>query len=112
MGTLFGIYSQVALAVLALGLLVVSIAGLWMWWIKPRRNLPELKITPAVLAGVVAYSIIAPLFGASLVIFFLGDWIVRRVRAPQRGWNAAAGESTLRPQGEFSSRSLSTVRNG
>ena len=112
MGTLFGIYSQVALAVLALGLLVVSIAGLWMWWIKPRRSLPELKITPAVLAGVVAYSIIAPLFGASLLLFFLGDWIVRCLRAPQRGRDAAASETTLRPRGEFSSRSLSTVRNG
>lgn len=112
MGTLFGIYSQVALAVLALGLLVVSIAGLWMWWIKPRRSLPELKITPAVLAGVVAYSIIAPLFGASLLLFFLGDWIVRRVRAPQRGRGAAAGETTPRPRGGSSSRSLSTDRNG
>ncbi|MDV2426129.1 PepSY domain-containing protein [Corynebacterium sp. CTNIH16] len=112
MGTLFGIYSQVALAALALGLLVVSGAGLWMWWIKPRRSLPELKITPAVLAGVVAYSVIAPLFGASLLLFFLVDWIVRRVRAPQRGRGAAAGETTLRPRGESSSRSLSTVRNG
>lgn len=112
MGTLFGIYSQVALAVLALGLLVVSIAGLWMWWIKARRSLPELKFTPAVLAGVVAYSIIAPLFGASLLLFFLGDWIVRCLRAPQRGRGAAASETTLRPRGEFSSRSLSTVRNG
>ncbi|WP_408933309.1 PepSY-associated TM helix domain-containing protein [Corynebacterium marquesiae] len=112
MGTLFGIYSQVALAALALGLLVVSGAGLWMWWIKPRRSLPELKITPAVLAGVVAYSIIAPLFGASLLLFFLGDWFVRRLRAPQRGRGAAAGEVTPRPRGESSSRSLSTVRNG
>ena len=112
MGTLFGIYSQVALAALALGLLVVSGAGLWMWWIKPRRSLPELKIPPAVLAGVVAYSVIAPLFGASLLLFFLVDWIVRRVRAPQRGRGAAAGETTLRPRGEFSSRSLSTVQNG
>ena len=112
MGTLFGIYSQVALAALALGLLVVSGAGLWMWWIKPRRGLPELKITPAVLAGVVAYSIIAPLFGASLVIFFLGDRIVRRLRAPQRGRGAAAGETTPRPRGESSSRSLATDRSG
>ena len=112
MGTLFGIYSQVALAVLALGLLVVSIAGLWMWWKKPRRSLPELKITPAVLAGAVAYSIIAPLFGASLLLFFVGDWIVRRLRAPKLDRSAAAGEVTLRPRGESSSRSLSTVRNG
>ena len=112
MGTLFGIYSQVALAVLALGLLVVSIAGLWMWWKKPRRSLPELKITPAVLAGVVAYSIIAPLFGASLLLFFVGDWIVRRLRAPKQDRGAAAGEVTPRPRGESSSRSLSTVRNG
>lgn len=112
MGTLFGIYSQIALAALALGLLVVSGAGLWMWWIKPRRGLPELKITPAVLAGVVAYSIIAPLFGASLVIFFLGDRIVRRLRAPQRGRGAAAGETTPRPRGGSSSRSLATDRSG
>ena len=112
MGTLFGIYSQVALAVLALGLLVVSIAGLWMWWKKPRRSLPELKITPAVLAGGVAYSIIAPLFGASLLLFFVGDWIVRRLRAPKQDRGAAAGEVTPRPRGESSSRSLSTVRNG
>ena len=111
MGTLFGIYSQVALAALALGLLVVSIAGLWMWWKKPRRSLPELKITPAVLAGVVAYSIIAPLFGVSLLIFFLGDWLVRRLRAPKRGRDAAAGEATLRPRGESSSRSLATDRS-
>ncbi|WKE51081.1 PepSY domain-containing protein [Corynebacterium tuberculostearicum] len=112
MGTLFGIYSQIALAALALGLLVVSGAGLWMWWTKPRRGLPELKITPAVLAGVVAYSIIAPLFGASLVIFFLGDWVVRWLRAPQRGRGAAAGETTPRPRGESSSRSLATDRSG
>ena len=112
MGTLFGIYSQIALAALALGLLVVSGAGLWMWWTKPRRGLPELKMTPAVLAGVVAYSIIAPLFGASLLLFFVGDWIVRRLRAPQRDRGAAAGEVTPRPRGESSSRSLSTVRNG
>ena len=112
MGTLFGIYSQVALAALALGLLVVSGAGLWMWWIKPRRGLPELKITPAVLAGVVAYSIIAPLFGASLLLFFLGDWFVRRVRAPQRGRGAAAGETIPRPRGGSSSQNLATVRNG
>ena len=112
MGTLFGIYSQIALAALALGLLVVSGAGLWMWWIKPRRGLPELKITPAVLAGVVAYSIVAPLFGASLMIFFLGDWIVRRLRAPQRGRGAAAGETTPRPRGGSSSWSLATDRNG
>lgn len=111
MGTLFGIYSQVALAALALGLLVVSIAGLWMWWKKPLRSLPELKITPAVLAGVVAYSIIAPLFGVSLLIFFLGDWLVRRLRAPKRGRDAAAGEATLRPRGESSSRSLATDRS-
>lgn len=111
MGTLFGIYSQVALAALALGLLVVSIAGLWMWWIKPRRSLPELKITPAVLAGVVAYSIIAPLFGVSLLIFFLGDWLVRRLRAPERDRDAAAGETTLRPRDESSSRSLATDRS-
>nr|WP_278722422.1 PepSY domain-containing protein [Corynebacterium accolens] len=117
MGTLFGIYSQVALAALALGLLVISIAGLWTWWKKPRRSLPELKITPTVVAGVVIYSIIAPLFGASLLLFFAGDWVVRRLqprRRPQSGTGRGRGaaETTARPQGESSSRIPSTVQNG
>jgi len=62
--------------------IVIGIDGLWTWWNKPRRRLPELKITPAVVAGVVIYSIIAPLFGASLLLFFAGDWLGRRVGAP------------------------------
>ena len=123
MGTLFGIYSQVALAALALGLLVISIAGLWMWWNKPRRRLPELKITPAVVAGVVIYSIIAPLFGASLLLFFAGDWLVRRLRPQSRSRSRSGSQSgpgrsngdsgpTARPRGESSSRIPSTVQNG
>ncbi len=38
MGTLFGIYNQVALALLALGLLAVSVMGLW--------KQSEMKIRP------------------------------------------------------------------
>ncbi|MER0087412.1 PepSY domain-containing protein [Corynebacterium sp. KPL3927] len=122
MGTLFGIYSQVALAALALGLLVISIAGLWMWWNKPRRRLPELKITPVVVAGVVIYSIIAPLFGASLLLFFAGDWLVRRLRPQSRSRSRSGSQSgtgrsngasgpTARLLAGSSSRILSTVQN-
>lgn len=80
MGTLFGIYNQVVLALLALGLLAVSVMGLWMWFSRPKRALQHLKLSPALVVGAVLYSIIAPLFGASLVLFFLVDWAVQRAK--------------------------------
>ena len=80
MCTLFVIYNQVALALLALGLLAVSVMGLWMWFSRPKRALQHLKFSPALVVGAVLYSIIAPLFGASLVLFFLVDWAVQRAK--------------------------------
>ncbi len=43
--------------------------GLWMWFSRPKRALQHLKVSPALVVGAVLYSIIAPLFGASLVLF-------------------------------------------
>lgn len=97
MGILFGIYSQVALALLALGLLAVTLLGVWMWFCRPRRSLPALKASPALIAGAVAYSILAPLFGASLVLFFAVDWAVRRIRGGARAAAKPAREKDPAP---------------
>ncbi|WP_225733043.1 PepSY domain-containing protein [Corynebacterium sp. 321] len=83
MGTLFGIYSQIALAVLALGLMAAIVIGYIMWFQRVRKNAARtlapsfrwsqtsLGVRIALIAALIGYSIIAPLFAASLVVVIL-----------------------------------------
>lgn len=76
MGTLFGWINQLVLGVIALGLLVVILLGYRVWW-KRRRTRPGL------LAGTIvfllAYSVMAPMFGISLVAFLVLDAVIKNV---------------------------------
>lgn len=82
MGFLFGIFSEVAFALLALAILALTIYGYMMWWRRVRsgRKSSARRISPTPLQiGVavllcVAYSILAPLFGVSLVIILGLAW--------------------------------------
>ena len=82
MGFLFGIISEVAFALLALAILALTIYGYMMWWRRVRsgRKTSLRRVTPTPLQlGVaallcVAYSILAPLFGVSLVLILLLAW--------------------------------------
>ncbi|AHI23559.1 hypothetical protein B843_10895 [Corynebacterium vitaeruminis DSM 20294] len=92
MGTLFGLANQIVLGIIALGLLAVTFAGYRMWFLRGRGRtsgrLPSpagaTRLSPRALAGwlafLVVYSLIAPLFGISLVVFLLGDWAWRAIR--------------------------------
>ena len=92
MGTLFGLANQIVLGIIALGLLAVTFAGYRMWFLRGRGRTPGrlpapagvARLSPRVLAGwlafLVVYSLIAPLFGISLVVFLLGDWAWRTIR--------------------------------
>lgn len=80
MGTMMGIANQLVLAVIAVALLVMTILGLKMYFDRGRRFAGPQKVSGWFLAGVVAYSIIAPLFGASLLLFVALDWAWRRLR--------------------------------
>ncbi|MDF0528734.1 PepSY-associated TM helix domain-containing protein [Tsukamurella sp. 8F] len=82
MGLLFGVANQVALAALALGLITVVVRGYLMWWRRrptraapPRGALAGLRPGEAV-AAIAALALVgwfAPLFGATLGMFVLGD---------------------------------------
>lgn len=83
MGTLFGLVSQIALALLALGIGALVVYGYIMWWRRRggkntgnRVDLSSLTwkhwLTLAVLLG--GYSVVAPLFAVSGAILFVLAW--------------------------------------
>ena len=102
MGTLFGLVSQIALALLALGIGALVVYGYIMWWRRrggktngARVDLRELTwkhwVALVILFG--GYSVIAPLFavsgailfGISLALDFLGGKKTGRPNAAAEG---------------------------
>ncbi|MGX1739720.1 PepSY-associated TM helix domain-containing protein [Corynebacterium flavescens] len=85
MGMLFGWINQLALAMVAAGLLAIICLGYRMWWMRGRDkgfgSLPTAgqwkKASPlartVVVILLIAYSLLAPLFGLSLLAFVLVD---------------------------------------
>jgi uncharacterized iron-regulated membrane protein len=96
MGLLFGLANQIALALLALGLIAMILWGYRMWWLRrPTRSggfalgrppargawrrVPGRVLAPAVLvAAVLGYYL--PLFGLPLLVFLAVDLTVSTVR--------------------------------
>lgn len=91
MGTLFGIFSEVALALLALAILGLVIYGYIMWFKRGRGSsfgsLPATTLwrdipvwaRVAIIASMIGYAALAPLFGVSVVAFLLVDAVWRLV---------------------------------
>ncbi|MGP5497183.1 PepSY-associated TM helix domain-containing protein [Corynebacterium flavescens] len=92
MGMLFGWINQLALAMVAAGLLAIICLGYRMWWMRGRDkgfgSLPFAgqwkKTSPlartVVVILLIAYSLLAPLFGLSLLAFLLIDVASRQTR--------------------------------
>ncbi len=98
MGLLFGLANQIALALLVICLLTVVVRGYLMWWKRrptrggwpapPRRGaLSGLHPIEAVVAVAVVAGIgwFAPLFGATLGLFVLGDVAAGEISRRRRG---------------------------
>lgn len=95
MGILFGWVNQLALAVVAIGLGAMIMRGYAMWFGRGRAGRPGRMpvpvrwrdIRPSVLATIVvalvAYSLVAPLFGVTLVLFAAVDFAWRRLTQRQ-----------------------------
>lgn len=84
MGILLGWLNQLVLAAIAVGLLFIIYRGYRMWFLRGRRMVPASRwrdIRPGalllVLGLLVGYSVIAPLFGISLVALVLLDALLR-----------------------------------
>ncbi|EFG80300.1 hypothetical protein HMPREF0281_02394 [Corynebacterium ammoniagenes DSM 20306] len=91
MGTLFGWINQLVLGAIALGLLII-ILGYRMWWLRGRNGRPGRlqaagqwrRTRPGVLTGIIvfllAYMVMAPMFGISLVAFLIIDAVIQALR--------------------------------
>ncbi|GGF50467.1 peptidase [Marmoricola endophyticus] len=96
MGILFGLVNQLALALLAVGLIVVVLRGYRMWWQRrptrargmwfgplPRRGawrrVPKGPLAAIVFVAVVV-GVLVPLLGISLLAFLLVDVVLGLVR--------------------------------
>ncbi|MEU3448216.1 PepSY domain-containing protein [Streptomyces thermolilacinus] len=90
MGVLFGIANQIVLAVVALGLILVTLWGYRMWWQRrptredrsarlgraPARGAWRRLPLPVLVAGVPAVAALAwalPVFGCTLLVFLVVD---------------------------------------
>ena len=92
MGTMFGWINQLVLGAIALGLLAIIILGYRMWWLRGRNGRPGRlqaagqwrRTRPGVLAGIIvfllAYTVMAPMFGISLVAFLAIDAAIQALR--------------------------------
>jgi len=83
-GQLFGLANQLLGLATALGLVTICLSALVMWW--RRRPEGELGLVAPKVAGfrverglalgIIALAVLLPVFGASLVVVALADWLV------------------------------------
>lgn len=84
MGNYFGRANQILMLIPCIGIVIIIFSGGIMWWKRRpagRLGAPP-KMSEARLGGALlilaAAGILMPLLGASLIVMFLLDWLVRR----------------------------------
>ncbi|MEJ6014036.1 PepSY domain-containing protein [Corynebacterium sp. H127] len=81
MGILFGIWSEIALGLLAAGIIVITVLGYVAWFRSARKGLPKpVRFQPVLAVLLVIYAVFAPLFGISLLAFVLIDVLLQLSR--------------------------------
>lgn len=92
MGYLFGIVSQIVLALLALGMMLLIVLGYMMWFKRGRGGragaLPHAVdwsqyswlVKSVLLVMLLVYCVIAPLFAISAGVLLVGDFVFRKLR--------------------------------
>lgn len=81
-GREYGLVNQLALLFLSLGVIGVAASGVILWWKrKPKDHMGAPKLPKGItskgfIALMIMMGIIFPLFGLSLVIILLIDWLV------------------------------------
>lgn len=92
-GQLFGWPNQLLGLMTALGLLLLSVSGVIMWWRRRDQGVlgaPKVLLSPRLSFGlvvlVVLFGIYLPLFGASLVLVLLTEFAVFKRIPKVRDW--------------------------
>lgn len=97
MGTLFGLPNQIVLGLLAAGIIAMVCWGYAMWWKRrpqgslfasapPRAGWTAPTVgTVLLVAALVAYGLLAPVFGVTCLISIAGSALWSAVTSPPRG---------------------------
>jgi uncharacterized iron-regulated membrane protein len=92
-GALFGWPNQVLGVLTTLGLVLLSVSGVILWWKRRDQGVlgaPKPALSPRVSWGlisvIVLIGICLPLFAASLLIVLLLEWLVLSRITPVRNW--------------------------
>ncbi|MDX1948036.1 MAG: PepSY domain-containing protein [Pirellulaceae bacterium] len=92
-GQLFGWPNQLLGLLTALGLVLISVSGAILWWRRRDAGVlgaPQVLLSPRVSLGLIALVVLLglylPLFGASLVLVLLVEWLVLRRIPAVRDW--------------------------
>jgi len=88
-GQLFGPANQALGLLTALGLVTLSISSIVMWWRRrpagtlgvPAPQVAGFRIGPALAVTIVALAVLLPVFGASMVLLALVNWLLPVHRA-------------------------------
>ena len=78
-GQLFGVANQLLGLFTALGLLTLCVSAIVMWWRRrpsgslgvPAPRVPEFRIGPFLMAGIVVVAVLLPVLGASVMLLAL-----------------------------------------
>lgn len=105
MGTLFGLPNQIVLALLAAAIIAMVVRGYAMWWMRrgrsvlaaPPRHAGWGRPTVGTLvlgAALVVYGVIAPVFGATCLVFLALSlaWDISRRLIRRRGGEVTPGD--------------------
>ncbi len=98
-GQLFGWPNQLLGLATAMGLVLLSVSGVVMWWRRRDQGVlgaPRVLLSPRISFGlitlVVLLGIYLPLFGASLLLVLLLEWtVLRRIPAVSRWLGLTVG---------------------
>ena len=105
MGTLFGLPNQIVLALLAAAIIAMVVRGYAMWWMRRGRSVlaaPPQRAgwgrptvgTLVLGAALVVYGVIAPVFGATCLVFLALSlaWDISRRLIRRRGGEVTPGD--------------------
>lgn len=82
-GELFGVANLILMLLACVAIIVISISGIVMWWVRrPQGKLAapprgsSLKASKPITILTLVFAVFFPLVGASIIVVGVGDWLV------------------------------------